>query len=108
MKCQICGEPMPPGEEMFNYHGLSGPCPAPPLKSVGLYKPLNDHALATLQHSTIRPADLWRLKEQARRANALAEASKEAIEVAFANQAMTADQSRRLFEVLKDYLGESE
>jgi len=22
---------MPPGEEMFNYHGYSGPCPAPPL-----------------------------------------------------------------------------
>jgi hypothetical protein len=25
--CQLCGEPMPPGEEMFNYHGYSGPCP---------------------------------------------------------------------------------
>jgi hypothetical protein len=21
----------PPGEEMFNYHGCSGPCPKPPL-----------------------------------------------------------------------------
>ena len=30
-KCQICGEPMPVGEEMFNYHGYSGPCPKPPL-----------------------------------------------------------------------------
>src|SRR5689334_9647042 len=30
-KCAICGEPMPEGEEMFNYHGYSGPCPAPPL-----------------------------------------------------------------------------
>jgi hypothetical protein len=30
--CGICGEPMPPGEEMFKYHGLSGPCPKPPLK----------------------------------------------------------------------------
>ena len=29
--CQLCGEPMPPGEEMFNYHGYSGPCPKPPL-----------------------------------------------------------------------------
>ena len=29
--CAICGEPMPPGEEMFKYHGYSGPCPAPPL-----------------------------------------------------------------------------
>lgn len=29
-KCQLCGEPMPAGEEMFNYHGYSGPCPKPP------------------------------------------------------------------------------
>lgn len=29
--CQICGEPMPAGEEMFNYHGLSGDCPKSPL-----------------------------------------------------------------------------
>ena len=25
--CGLCGQPMPPGEEMFRYHGLSGPCP---------------------------------------------------------------------------------
>lgn len=30
-KCKLCGEPMPPGEEMFNYHGYSGPCPKPAL-----------------------------------------------------------------------------
>lgn len=29
--CALCGEPMPAGEEMFNYHGYSGPCPKPPL-----------------------------------------------------------------------------
>lgn len=29
--CGVCGEPMPPGEEMFKYHGYSGPCPKPPL-----------------------------------------------------------------------------
>ena len=29
--CTICGEPMPPGEEMFKFHGYSGPCPKPPL-----------------------------------------------------------------------------
>lgn len=28
-KCTLCGEPMPPGEEMFKYHGYSGPCPKP-------------------------------------------------------------------------------
>lgn len=30
-RCQLCGEPMPQGETMFNYHGYSGPCPKPPL-----------------------------------------------------------------------------
>lgn len=30
--CEICGEPMPEGEEMFKYHGYSGDCPKPPLK----------------------------------------------------------------------------
>jgi hypothetical protein len=30
-KCEICGEPMPAGEEMFKYHGYSGDCPKPPL-----------------------------------------------------------------------------
>lgn len=26
-KCGLCGEPMPKGEEVFRYHGYSGPCP---------------------------------------------------------------------------------
>lgn len=41
--CSICGEPMPEGEEMFNYHGFSCPCPKPPLKqevAKNLHKPL--------------------------------------------------------------------
>jgi hypothetical protein len=29
--CSLCGEPMPPGEEVFKFHGYSGPCPKPPL-----------------------------------------------------------------------------
>lgn len=28
-KCELCGGAMPPGEEMFKYHGYSGPCPQP-------------------------------------------------------------------------------
>lgn len=33
--CSICGEPMPEGEEMFKFHGYSGPCPkGAPLKPV--------------------------------------------------------------------------
>jgi hypothetical protein len=31
--CELCGEPMPAGEEMFKYHGSSGPCPKPPKPS---------------------------------------------------------------------------
>jgi hypothetical protein len=30
-KCELCGELMPDGEEMFKFHGYSGPCPKPPL-----------------------------------------------------------------------------
>ena len=25
--CKLCGKPLPEGEEMFLYHGYSGPCP---------------------------------------------------------------------------------
>ena len=28
--CGLCGHPVPPGEEMFKFHGYSGPCPATP------------------------------------------------------------------------------
>ena len=31
--CGLCGQPMPPGEEVFKYHGYSGPCPQDALKS---------------------------------------------------------------------------
>lgn len=30
-RCELCGGPMPPGEQMFRFHGFSGPCPMPPL-----------------------------------------------------------------------------
>ncbi len=29
-RCELCGEPMPAGEEMFKFHGYSGPCPKSP------------------------------------------------------------------------------
>ena len=42
-KCELCGEPMPTGEEMFKFHGYSGPCPKPPLE-----RPTSsDHAKVT-------------------------------------------------------------
>lgn len=30
-RCELCGESMPDGEQMFKYHGYSGPCPKPQL-----------------------------------------------------------------------------
>ena len=30
-KCEVCGEPMPDGEEMFKFHGYSSDCPKSPL-----------------------------------------------------------------------------
>ncbi len=38
-KCELCGEPMPLGEEMFKYHGYSGPCPKPPMPKPKQYVP---------------------------------------------------------------------
>lgn len=37
-KCELCGEPMPEGEQMFMYHGYSGPCPKP---MIGEAKPVS-------------------------------------------------------------------
>ena len=42
--CKLCGEPMPAGEEMFKYHGYSGPCPKPPLRPSGGKEDLSDVA----------------------------------------------------------------
>ena len=33
-KCELCGEPMPEGEEMFKFHGYSGPCPKSPTRKI--------------------------------------------------------------------------
>lgn len=30
--CELCGFPIPHSEEMFRYHGYSGPCPTPPTR----------------------------------------------------------------------------
>src|SRR5258708_39654055 len=31
VNCDLCGLPMEEGEEMFKFHGYSGPCPGPML-----------------------------------------------------------------------------
>ena len=33
--CELCGHPMPKGEEMFKFHGYSGPCPGPRTRPMG-------------------------------------------------------------------------
>lgn len=30
-RCELCGWPMPPGEEVFKYHGYSCKCPSQPI-----------------------------------------------------------------------------
>jgi len=45
-KCAICGEPLPEGEEMFKFHGYSGPCPKLPLLKTEIKNPLLDAAKA--------------------------------------------------------------
>jgi type IV secretory pathway VirB10-like protein len=46
-KCELCGEPMPKGEEMFKYHGYSGPCPKPPLPQKEELPPLPEQDCCT-------------------------------------------------------------
>ena len=54
-KCELCGEPMPDGEEMFKYHGYSGPCPKPPLPRSST--PRTDDELFTVSHGFGKDSD---------------------------------------------------
>lgn len=53
--CALCGEPMPEGEQMFKYHGYSGPCPKPPLKK-GQLDPagIPKEPLSVLERETLK------------------------------------------------------
>ena len=55
-KCEICGEPMPAGEEMFKYHGFSGDCPKPPLPRP--VKPTYEQLQATIEQQAAKIAEL--------------------------------------------------
>lgn len=57
--CGLCGEPMPPGEEMFNYHGYSGPCP----KQAGEATPPATPAEPPDQHKQLHRAVMRYLTE---------------------------------------------
>lgn len=42
--CELCGKPMPEGEEMFKYHGYSCDCPKSSLEPKIIYLQLGDDA----------------------------------------------------------------
>lgn len=48
---------MPPGEEMFKYHGYSGPCPAPPTPSADRRDPRDDE-IAVLRQQLAEAREL--------------------------------------------------
>ena len=50
--CELCGEPMPVGEEMFKFHGYSGPCPKPPLPR----EPANSYESLLTSHADLLAA----------------------------------------------------
>jgi NTP pyrophosphatase (non-canonical NTP hydrolase) len=56
--CTLCGEPMPPGEEMFYYHGYSGPCPKPQLPKQP--EPAVGRATSGLTFDELREANVSR------------------------------------------------
>lgn len=64
--CELCGEPMPPGETMFKFHGYSGPCPKPPLRSL-----LSQPKLATSSEKDWRAYYENKCREQRNRIAAL-------------------------------------
>jgi hypothetical protein len=47
-KCELCGHPMPDGEEMFKIHGYSCECPGPPVHTPELPE-LTDEERAALE-----------------------------------------------------------
>lgn len=62
--CKLCGEPMPEGEEMFNYHGYSCDCPKPPLKKEK-YEITDGHAEeAELDRRGISPQQVFGDEEE--------------------------------------------
>ena len=50
-RCSLCGEPMPPGEEMFKFHGYSGDCPKPPLSAEAVQAVSDHHLLLGLKNT---------------------------------------------------------
>ena len=84
--CGLCGEAMPPGEEMFNYHGYSGNCPKPPLpqekseveklreENARLKETIQEHELSA---ETLDINEIGRLREENAQLRKAVEASHE-------------------------------
>lgn len=62
--CRLCGEPMPPNEQMFQYHGYSGPCPVPSAPAVSSTSNLPADVERALESPWVTP---FSLKELLRR-----------------------------------------
>lgn len=86
--CELCGEPMPKGEEMFKYHGYSGNCPKPPKQD------------ATKKNYRDKIAEIiWR--NQPAKANGLDEAYKIADKIL----EVLADREKKMLEFVVPSLG---
>ena len=67
--CELCGEPMPADEQMFKYHGYSGPCPPrkhpfapePPAAEIQNDSaiPVTSNALAAARNRKLRARRRW-------------------------------------------------
>lgn len=68
-KCELCGDPMPAGEDMFKFHGYSGPCPKPPLPADNSAHLEGERRIEPLADDTDVPLDVRRALMRAAVAN---------------------------------------
>jgi hypothetical protein len=67
-RCGICGEPMPENEQMFKFHGFSGPCPVPRLpRTVAIMSPEHcEHEVFAAEVDVNRLTDSGRFQADVR------------------------------------------
>lgn len=53
--CELCGAPMPKGEESFRFHGYSGPCPAVSPEGATIEQQFTDFVGRVLTFGRIKP-----------------------------------------------------
>lgn len=63
-KCELCGEPMPPGEEQLRYHGLTCDCPKPPLQKVKSSKEVKDFVKSVVDELRNDPVKMKELSDK--------------------------------------------